>query len=251
MVFIDVHSHIDLCRGKIEDIIKRARAAGVGIIVNNGVNPAANRKNIELSKKFKEIKAALGCYPTDSIKLSDKEINEEIKLIMKNKDKISAIGEVGLDLKEYSSNLERQKEVFGKFIDLSMKLNIPLIVHSRKAEKECIEFLEKSGAKKVIMHCFSGNFTLVRRIIENKWALSIPANITFSEHFQKVAKETPISQLLCETDSPYLHPIKGRYDNEPSNVVESYKKIAEIKGKRLEEVEKEIKNNYDRLFKSV
>jgi TatD DNase family protein len=98
------------------------------------------------------------------------------------------------------------------------------------------------------MHCFSGSFKLVNRIIENGWYLTIPTNVTFSEHFQKVVERVDIKSLLCETDSPFLHPIKGKHDNEPANIIESYRKIAEIKKLGLNEVEKIIENNFERLF---
>ncbi|HLF53808.1 MAG TPA: TatD family hydrolase [Candidatus Nanoarchaeia archaeon] len=245
MVFIDVHCHVDRCEN-IEATIKRAAKANVGIIVNNGINPETNRKTIELAKKHKEIKTAMGIYPVDGEEMDEKEFNSELEFIKKNAHIISAIGEVGLDLK-IGKNLERQKQNLAKFIELSKELKIPIIIHSRKAEKECIELLEKFDVKQVIMHCFSGNFNLVKRIMENGWTFSIPANITFSEHFQKVADLVPISQLLCETDSPYLHPRKER-NNEPANVVESYKKIAEIKGLSLSETEQKLESNYNRLF---
>lgn len=247
MVFIDVHCHLELCKSEVERLVGRAKNAGVGIIVNNSVNKNSNRKTLELASKFSEVKAALGYYPVEVINLGEKEFEEEIDFIRKNKDKFIALGEVGLDLKE-NHELEKQKARFQKFIELSIELDIPLIVHSRKAEQEAIEFLEENKAKKVIMHCFSGNFSLVERIIKNGWFMTIPTNVTFSEHFQKIAKDAPIERLFCETDSPYLHPVKGQYDNEPANVVEGYKKVAEIKGITLEECEKKIEENYKRVF---
>jgi len=246
MVFIDVHCHLDRCKGNSEEIMGRARNANVGIIINNGVGKEANKKTLELSKKFEEVKAALGIYPIDALKLTDKEIDLEIDFIRKNKEKVVAIGEVGLDLKE-SKEIDKQIKNLSKFIDLAKELDVPIIVHSRKAEKECIELLEKTGAKKVIMHCFSGDFKLVERIKNNKWSFSIPAVIKFSEHFQKLSREIPIEQIFCETDSPYLHPNK-KMNNEPALVVEGYKKIAEIKGISLEECEKKIESNYNNLF---
>lgn len=247
MVFIDVHCHIELCKSDAARLVGRAKNAGVGIIVNNSVNRNSNRKTLEFASKFPEVKAALGYYPVEVIGLSDKEFKEEIDFIRKNADKIAAIGEVGLDLKE-NNELERQKARFQRFIVMAIKLNIPIIVHSRKAEEEVVNLLEKSNAKKVIMHCFSGNFNLVKRIVKNGWCMTIPTNVTFSEHFQKIVKEAPIEQIFCETDSPYLHPVKGQHDNEPANVVESYKKVAEIKGISLEECEKNIEENYKRVF---
>jgi len=247
MTFIDIHCHIDMCNGKTSEIVLRAKKAGIGIILSSGINPERIKKTLELSDNFKEIKVALGIYPVEALELEDKELDKEIYFIRKNAKNIVAIGEVGMDMKE-GKEIDRQINNFSKFILLSKELDVPIIVHSRKAELECIELLEKLGAKKVIMHCFSGNFKLVERIKNNRWNFSIPANITFSEHFQKLAREVPIEQLFCETDSPYLHPVKGMYNNEPANVVEGYKKIAEIKGISLKECEREIENNYKRLF---
>ena len=175
-----------------------------------------------------------------------KEIDSEIEFIRKNKNKISAIGEIGLDLK-YGKDLEKQKIALEKLVNLAKELEIPAVIHSRDAEKECIDLLEKLNYNKIIMHCFSGNMKLVERIINNQWHLSIPANVKHSEHFQKIVEKTPIKQLFCETDSPFLHPDKLR-DNEPANVIESYKKIAEIKKMSLAEIEKIIEENYKRLF---
>jgi TatD DNase family protein len=244
---IDVHCHIDIYSEKeIKDIVQRAKGKGINIIINAGINVKTNRKTLELAKKFKEIKASLGIYPGDALKLSEKEIASEIRFIKENKNKIVAVGEVGIDLKE-NKDLEKQKENFRKFIRLSREIKKPIIVHSRKAEKECIELLEEENATKVLMHCFSGNKRLVQRIKENKWFFSIPTNVKFSEHFQNLIKEVPISQLLCETDSPFLHPDKKR-NNTPENVIESYKKISEIKGISFEETERIIEKNFKMLF---
>jgi TatD DNase family protein len=248
--FIDVHCHLDMTKEiPIEKIIENAVNNDVKIMINQGVKPESNRKSLELSEKFKEVKCALGLYPIDSLSLSDSDIDEELDFIRKNKDKIAAIGEVGLDFKESEKKEEYEKQIktFEKIIDLSIELNKPLIVHSRKAELECIETLEKKKAKKVVMHCFSGKFSLVKKIEQNGWFLTIPTSVKNSEHFQKIIKETKIEQLLCETDSPYLHPDK-KWPNEPANVIESYKKIAEIKGISLEETKKKIFENFMRLI---
>jgi len=247
MTYIDVHCHIDLYEDKVDQIVDRAKKHGVGIIVNSGENPKANRKCLELAEKYPEIKATMGIYPIDAIKMTEGEIFEEIEFIRRNKDKIIAISEIGMDFKEDVGNRHRQRMIFRDFIELGKELDLPVIVHSRKAEKECVEVLEELEAAKVVMHVFNGKFKLVERIVENGWYLSIPAIVKYGEQFQKIAKEVPITQLLCETDSPFLHPDKERY-NEPAHVVESYKKIAELKGMDLKAVEKQISENYKRLF---
>jgi len=248
MTFIDVHCHLDFYGDKkIEELVERARKKGVEIIVNNAVKPESIKKVFELARKFEEVKAALGIYPIDALAMEDKAIDEQIELIRKNKNEIVAIGEVGIDFKEDSEEHERQKKTFQKFIDLAMELDKPIIVHSRMAEKEVVDALEASGAKKVVLHCFSGSLELEKRAEDNGWYFSIPTNVKYSKQFQALAKEVPLSQILCETDSPFLHPDKKK-DNEPANVIESYKKIAEIKGITLEEAEKKIEENYKRLF---
>jgi len=241
-MFIDTHCHLELLKD-IPEAINKAKKAGVGIIVYNSVNLKTMKLALELSEKYSEIKVALGIYPIDMLKLTKDEINKEIDFIRKNKNKIIAIGEVGIDLKE-SSDFEKQKNNFLIFVRLSKELDIPLIVHSRKAEESVVEILEKENCKKVIMHCFNGNFKLINRIIENNWILTIPTNVTNSQHFQKIIEITPIKNLLCETDSPFLHPIKGEFPNEPANVIESYKMISKIKKISLKKAEEEIQNNF-------
>jgi TatD DNase family protein len=247
-MLIDIHNHIDFYKDEeIKAIVERARKNKVGIILINGVKPKNNRRILELTKKYKEVKASWGLYPIDALSMQDKDIDNEISFLKINKDNIIAVGEVGLDYKEDEKEHEKQKEILRKIIKTAIELDKPLIIHSRKAEKDTIELLKKMKAKKVIMHCFNGNLKLVEKIIENKWYLTIPTNVVFAEHFQKVISQCPIEQLFCETDSPYLHPRKER-NNEPANIIESYKKIAEIKNLPVEEVEKKIEENYKQLF---
>lgn len=245
-MFIDSHCHLEMLKD-IEDVVKRARKTKVGIIVYNSINFETMKYALELSEKYDEVKVALGIYPIETLKLTSKKLDEEIDFIRKNKKKIIAIGEIGIDLKE-SKDFESQKKNLVKFLDLAKELDLPMFIHSRGAEEKVIEILETEDMKKVIMHCFCGNFKLVDRIVQNGWMFSIPTNITFSEHFQKVVERVSISQLLCETDSPFLHPIKGERNNEPANVVEGYKKISEIKKISLKECEKIIEENFKRLF---
>lgn len=245
--FIDIHCHLEMIEMPIEKIIENANANKVGVIVAQGVNPESNRKVLELGEKYSEIKVALGLYPIDALSLSENEIDDEISFIRDNREKIVAIGEVGLDFKEDEKEHEKQIKTFEKIVKLSIELDKPIIVHSRKAENECIKILEKCGAKKVIMHCFSGKLSLVECIIENKWCITIPTSVKNSEHFQKIVELAQVEQLFCETDAPYLHPDK-KWPNEPANVIESYKKIAEIKKMKIDGVKDKVYKNYQKLF---
>lgn len=245
-MFIDVHCHMD----SLEDVaaaVKKAKQARVEMMVTQGTQVKSNNDALELGKKFPEILVALGLYPIHAIAMSEREIESVVADIKKNKKRIVAIGEVGLDLKEDTEQFDKQQRAFQKMIDLSLEFDKPIIVHSRKAELQAIEQLEKSGTKRVLMHCFSGKLSLVKRIVDNQWFLSIPTSVKNSEHFQKVIEMTPIEQLLCETDTPYLHPDR-LFPNEPANVVVSYEMIAKIKKLKLEDVEKQLEANFKRLF---
>lgn len=246
-MFIDIHAHLEFFK-ELGSVIQNAKERNVGLILSCGVDSETNKMALAFSDMFSEIKPCLGIYPIDALKMSDDEIENEIDFIKKNKNKIIAIGEIGLDLKKQDENtIEKQKQNLEKFVLLAKELNIPVIIHSRQAEEHAINLLEEIGYNKVIMHCFMGSMKLVERIIKNKWCLSIPTCVKNSQHFQEIIKITPLSQLFCETDSPFLHPEK-KYPNEPSNVIESYKKIAEIKEMKLIEVEKEIKGNFKKMF---
>ncbi len=246
MGFIDAHCHLDLCTD-VTGAITRARAAGITKIVTNGVNPLSNRKALQFATCHKEVETGLGLYPIDALSLNDQTIDEELGFIRANRKLIIAIGEIGLDFKEDSNNHERQQYIFRKMIALAQELQKPIIVHSRHAEQTCIELLEAAGMKRVIMHCFSGKWSLVQRIIQNGWFLTIPTHVTRSEQMQRIAREIPLTHLFCETDAPFLHPQKLE-QNEPALVVESYKTVAIIKGLPIEDIRVMIEKNYVRLF---
>lgn len=260
MNLIDVHAHMDYppLTDKVEEVVLSAKEKGVKVIISNGTDPKSNRNVKTLSEKYTIIKPAYGFYPTHVQEVSSEELDAELKWIEENKP--IAIGEVGLDYKfsseehpetpskeEIEKLIIKQKEGFQKIIDLAKKLNVPLIVHSRKAEEDVIEMLEASGHKKIVMHCFSGKKRLVKRIQENGWTFSIPVIVIKLQQFQEIVQTTPLSQLLTETDAPYLGPEPG-LTNESKNVSLSIAKIAELKGMTVEETADQMFMNYMRLF---
>lgn len=251
MHLIDIHCHIDfpVLEKNIDKIIENARKADVKTIIANGVNPESNRKIIEVSKKYKEVKTALGIYPPDAFeketsKKNPININKEIEFIEKQKP--IAIGEIGLDYCT-GEDKTKQKEVFIKQLELAKKLKIPAIIHSRKAELDVIEILQSINHKKVILHCFCGKKHLIKQASELGFYFSIPTNVVKAQNLQDLVKIVNINQLFAETDAPFLSPFQGK-TNEPSFVVEAYKKIAEIKGFELNEVKNNIFLNFQRIF---
>ncbi len=248
MLLVDVHTHLDHCKFKndLDKVIDNAKRNNVKVIINNGIDIKKNRETLELAKKYDIVKSALGLYPIEALKLKDEEVDEELEFISKNKDKIVAIGEGGLDYHWDKKEHDRQKKIFEKIIKLAEKLKKPLIVHSRMAEKDALDLLESSNAK-VVLHCFNGNFDLVKKADKLGYYFSIPTNVVRSEQFQKIVSMININKILTETDSPYLSPFPGKR-NEPCNIIESVKKIAEIKKMDKEEVANNIFMNYKNLF---
>ncbi len=263
MAYVDVHTHLDHPKFKddLNEVIQRAKDAGVKSIVANGVNPATNRIALQLAEQHDIIQAALGLYPVEIFAKEDPkaayevndyeknplDIDKEIEFIKRNKYKVIALGEIGLDNHWVKDRLPEQKEVFMKFIELAEKLNKPIIVHSRDAEQETIDAIESSKIKKVVMHCFGGNMKLIKHCADNGWSFSIPPNVVRSSHFQSIVNNVITNQLLTETDAPYLAPNRDQR-NEPAFVVEAVKKIAEIKGFEEKEVENNMWLNYQRMF---
>ncbi len=248
-MFIDLHCHFDLLK-EPELRLKNAEDAGVTTIVASGICPKSNREVLNLSERF-GIKATIGLYPYDAMetetgKAQETDTEKEIEFIRKNSDRIIGIGEVGLDYMTGKKG-EHQTELFRKMICLAKDLDLPLIIHSRKAEADAIDILESEDCKKVVMHCFSGKKKLLERGIRNRWHFTIPTAVVRSRQYQEMAAAVPLTQLFCETDSPFMSPFKDKV-NEPAFVTESYKKIAEIKGIETEECMRAVYLNYQRLF---
>jgi TatD DNase family protein len=259
-MLIDIHSHMDHCYfdDDIDDVIDGAKKAGVRIILTAGINPETNRKAVALAENYDIIKPCLGIYPIQNLQQeidsgsfplreNKFDVDEETDFIKKNKDRIAAVGEVGLDYHWVKDNVDEQKALFEKMISLAEKAKKPIVVHSRKAESDCVEMLQSSKLKKIIMHCFTGRRSLAKKIVDNGWFLTAPTSIVRSSQFQENVKLVPINQLFCETDAPYLSPFKDQR-NEPAFVIEAYKKVAEIKDMELKEVINNIWMNWQKVF---
>lgn len=248
MNLVDVHAHLELINSsEISAVVARAEEKGVKAIITNSVNAATNRKSLRLQNEFKIVKAALGLYPIDALKMSDSEIDSEMKFMEKNSDRFVALGEIGLDYQE-TEDRKRQQNIFEEQLQLAKKLGKPVIVHSRKAEKEVVETLISCGSRKVILHAFHGSVKLLKAAIDSGFSFSLPSNIVRSSHFQKIAEVVPLQNLFTETDAPFLGPFAdGR--SEPAYVEMTVGKISEIKKMNEEAVASQLYKNYLEMFK--
>ena len=248
---VDTHAHIcdsvfDADRG---EVLKKAAEAGVGGIIALGEDLADARRNIELADEHPMICPAAGLYPTI---LDLDQADQMQSLIRKERAKLVAIGEVGLDfwvVKEESQK-ELQKEILKAFISLSRELDLPLNIHSRSAGRHAVAMLLENGATRVQMHAFDGKASAALPAVEAGFFFSIPPSVARSRQKQKLVKHLPLSCLLVETDSPVLGP-DPKVRNEPANITISIHVIAELKNISKGEVIQAVVQNTQRLYGNV
>lgn len=263
MGLFDVHAHLthpDLFND-VEAVLGRARAAGVSVIVSNGLNPADNAAVLALSQRFPMVKPAFGLYPVDAV-LADMlaagesypgqreawPTAEAIAWVRDHVDQAFAVGEIGLDgywVKE--PFWPAQEAAFRELVRLAMDADKPIIIHTRKRERRTLELLDELGARRVDWHCFTGRLSLAREIASRGHYLSIPANARRSESFTRMLETLPRERLLLETDAPYLGPDKDAR-NEPANVRHTVAFAAELWRTSEEAAAGQLARNFEALF---
>ena len=258
-MFIDSHAHIDGPEfdGDREDVIQRARSAGVSAILNVGTgdpHSGAFERAVELAEKYKDIYTAIGTHPHDA-RLFDNKAEQRIQSLLKQSSRVIAWGEIGLDFHYDNSPRAVQKEVFRGQLDLARDARLPVIIHTREAEDETIEILRshQTGSNIAgIMHCFSGSLRLAQAALELGFLISFSGIVTFkkAEELRAVARQVPLDRLLIETDCPFLSPVPFRGKrNEPAYVVEVARSLASVHGLEIEEMARITSENFTRLFK--
>ncbi len=249
MKYFDVHAHLneEIFDKDRNEIINNCEEKGI-FVINCSGDKKGNKKSLDLLK-FSNLKICMGIYPTKTAEASDKEFFDELDFIKDNINKISGIGEVGLDFHWIKDKEKRKKQIerFEEIIWLANKNKLPLNIHSRKAEKETIEILSKNAKVPVVMHCFGGSLNLASESLKNGFYFSIPPIVTRSGSFKSLVRKIPIQKLLTETDSPYLGPTR-KERNDPTNIPLVVKQIAEIKKMDFDKVQKQILKNAQKVF---
>ena len=248
-MYIDAHCHLndEDFKEDREEVIKRAKALGVKAIIDSSIDFTSGLLSLELQSKYKGfVFSSLGLDPSI---MGEYEFARVLELIEQNRDSIVSIGEVGLDFFRIrdEEGQAKQRERFRKFINLAKKLNKPLIVHSRSAGKYAIQVLLENSPSKVLMHAFDGKVGWAEKGAEAGFYFSVPTSVWHSEQKMKLVSALPVERILLETDSPVLGPKRGER-NEPANIHFAAKKIAEIKGMPLEEVERQTTQNAMKFF---
>lgn len=252
-MLFDSHAHLDDARfdEDREATIKRAIEKGVQYILNPGADLKTSIKAAELAEKYDMIYAAVGIHPHD-VKEIEEATLDQIKALAK-KEKVVAIGEIGLDFYYDHSPREAQRKWFKRQIELAKEVKLPIIIHDRDAHGEIFDILKEYHVGDIgcVMHCYSGSLELAKEYIKKGIYISLAGPVTFKNAVKtyEVAKEIPLEWLLIETDSPYLTPVPHRGKrNEPAYVAYVAETIAAAKGKSFEEVVQKTNENARRLF---
>ena len=256
--FIDSHCHIDGLEYEAdrEDVIARAREAGVNTMLNVGTgdpHSGAFERAVELSEKYPEIYSAIGVHPHDA-KLFDDVAEERLVALVRQSKRVIAWGEIGLDYHYDHSPREVQREVFRRQLRLARRLELPVVIHSREADEDTIKILreELAGYSRAgVMHCFGGSREMARAAIDLGFYVSFAGTLTFkkAEDLREIARQLPLERLLVETDCPYLSPVPFRGKrNEPARVVETARCLASLHERSLDDVAGITSENFARLF---
>ena len=248
MTLTDTHAHMadSVFDPDRAAVISNAKDVGIGAIITVGETLSDARRNLKLASRHPELKPGVGLYPTN---LDLEDAKTMIDFIRKERSRLVAIGEVGLDfwIVKDESGRKVQREIFSRFIDLSLELDLPLNVHSRSAGRHAVAMLIEKGASKVQLHAFDAKASTAMPAVEAGYFFSIPPSIKRSRQKQKLVKQLPLSCLLIETDSPVLGP-SAEARNEPSNAVISIDVISEIKNISKEEVKEAVIDNTKSLY---
>jgi len=220
--WVDTHCHLDMLKEDPSGALDKGREQGLCHSLTIGTNHETNQEVLKFCQQFGDVSGALGIHPHYA-KDAKPEHFEFMETHLKTNPKLLAVGECGLDFFYSLSEVEPQKEVFLEQLRMSIALDMPLVIHSRSAEKETLECLSKVDVSKLrgVFHSFTASLEMAEAVLEMGFSLSFNGICTFpkSDEVRQVLAQVPLDKLLLETDSPYLSPVPFRgKPNLPGNV---------------------------------
>jgi|TARA_B100000767_G_scaffold225586_1_gene214973 TatD DNase family protein len=246
-VFIDSHCHLNYLN-EPEKVLQRARSAGVSTCLCISVEQKCINKVLALADAHDDVWASVGLHPDAAA--------ESLDWIEANLShpRVLAVGETGLDyLLEITDEVKlRQQEAFDFQLQLALKHNLPIIVHTRNAQADTLALMAKYPQVEGVLHCFTESWDMAEQALDMGYYISISGIVTFknAESVREVARQVPIERLLIETDAPWLAPVPNRgKDNEPAFVADTAKFLAELRDTSLELLAAQTSANFNTLFK--
>ena len=248
-MLFDTHAHYDDARFNDDrfEVMKNLPQNGVAYAVNIGTNLETSKQSIEYAKMFDHIYATVGYHPECADKLDIDALRELAK-----KDKVVAIGEIGLDYYwEDNPSREVQIDAFKKQLDLAKELDLPVSIHNRDATGDIVDVLLEKDHNKVIIHCCSVSLETAKIFVKKGYYISFAGPVSFKNagKLKEVAAYIPDELLLIETDAPYLtpHPFRGQR-NDSTKVLHTAEALAEIRGVSLDHIKKVTFENAKRIY---
>ena len=257
-MLVDSHCHLDFpdFDADRDDVIARARAAGVGTIVTISTRVAKFSRLKEIAARYDDVWCSIGTHPHNAAEEPDVTA-EQLAEIATSEPLVVAIGEAGLDYHYDNSPREAQREGFLRHIAAARLTQLPVVIHARDADDDIATILEAEtgkGAFPFVLHCFSSGRDLARRGLALGGYVSFSGILTFknSDALRAIAAEVPMDRLLVETDAPYLAPPphRGRR-NDPAYVIETARVLASVKGVDDAALAAATTENFHRLFNKV
>lgn len=253
-MLIDTHTHLDDARynDDREAMIARARESGVEAFLTIGCDLATSHAAVQLADRYPFVYASIGVHPHEVKHIGDSWYDEFRQLAL-NKN-VVAYGEIGLDYHYNHSSPKEQRARFREQIQLARELRLPVIIHTREAQKDTVAILREEKASEVggVFHCFSGDACLAKEALDLGFYLSFSGILTFPNAaiLRDIAKTTPLDRILIETDCPYLTPVPYRGKrNEPAYVSQVAQQLASVHRLPLDNVADQTSKNAKRLFK--
>ncbi len=252
MKYFDTHAHYndELYNDELESVLDNCKKAGVDTIVNVGYNKDSSIGSINLALKYDNFYAAIGVHPHD---VDTNTAQDVYDIYQKYKNsKIVGIGEIGFDFAFVKDNKEKQRNLFIQQIELANTLKLPILIHSRDASLDTYNTLrEKRAEYGTLFHCFQPSDDLVRLVLENGYYVAFGGNVTYKRNasFKRYIEKIPLSQIVVETDCPYLSPEPYRGTrNDSSRLPIICKKLSEYKEVETEVLENAVYKNAKKFF---
>lgn len=249
--WVDVHAHLDdeAFAPDLPEVLSRAREAGVCVVVTAATSFDSSLKVLELVHRYPEVYGCVGVHPQE---IQGEEVDLSFLASFLGEEKILALGEIGLDYFWDTTYVARQKEVFIAQVEFAERHGVPVVVHSRRAERDVFAILaERAKNVPVIWHCFSGDLTFLDDVLSRGWYISLGGVVTYprATKLQEVARAVPLERLFLETDAPYLAPQGKRGKrNEPAFLVETANFLSRLRGESVSVVCEKLFENFHKVF---
>lgn len=254
-MLFDTHAHLDdpALYPDIDNVLKRAKEAGVTLINSVGCDWRSSLLNVHLAEKHPEmIYASVGVHPSEVADIDEQVLAKLLELA--KTPRVIGWGEIGLDYHYENTNKELQQKYLRLQISLAKEAGKPIIIHDRDSHQDVVDILqeEHAGINGGILHCFSGSWEMAKQCLKMGFFISFAGPLTYKNARVpvEVAGKVPLDMVLVETDSPYLtpHPFRGK-TNEPARVIYTAEKLAQIRGMYYEEIAEITTANAKRIFR--